>query len=271
MLLGSAFAAVLPGQPPSPQADRQPVLEWKEHAAGGARIELLADDLAGYLILPKKRAPGRLTPWVLYAPVIGGYFPRVETDWLLSRLLENGIAIAGVDVGESYGNPRGVEQFTRFYTLVVNQHHLAPTVSLVAQSRGGLMLYNWAIANPQRVQCIGGIYPVSNLASYPGLARAAGAYGLTVSDMQERLAEFNPIDRLAPLAQRNVPILHLHGDSDTTVPLEANSLELSRRYQSLGGRMQLLVREGKGHKIDPSFFRSQELLDFLVTHARQTE
>jgi pimeloyl-ACP methyl ester carboxylesterase len=241
---------------------------WKEHAAGGTRMELSVAGTAGYLILPEKPASPDALPWVWYAPVIGGQFPRPETDWLFTRLLQNGIAIAGVDVGESYGNPQGVARFTQFYKHAVEKYHLSSKACLVPQSRGGLMLYNWAIANPELVKCIGGIYTVTNLASYPGLARASSAYGMSVSEMQDKLRQYNPPDRLAPLAAARVPILHLHGDSDKTVPLEDNSLELRRRYQALGGRMQLLVIKGKGHQVDPGFFKSQVLLDFLVSHSR---
>jgi pimeloyl-ACP methyl ester carboxylesterase len=249
-------------------AEQSPKQEWKDHAAGGARIELSVDGTPGYLILPKNPASNDALPWVWYAPVIRGEFPRIETDWLLSRLLKNGIAIAGVDVGESYGNPQGVARFTQFYRHAVEKYRLASKACLMPQSRGGLMLYNWAVANPQFVKCIGGIYTVTNLASYPGLARASSAYGMSVSEMQEKLDQHNPLARLAPLAAARVPILHLHGDSDKVVPLEENSLELSRRYQALGGDMRLLVVKGKGHQVDPGFFESQALLDFLVSHSR---
>jgi pimeloyl-ACP methyl ester carboxylesterase len=242
--------------------------EWEAQAANGARIELSVDGTPGYLILPNKPASADALPWVWYAPVIRGEFPRAETDWLFTRLLMNGIAIAGVDVGESYGNPQGVARFTRFYRHVVEKYHLGSKACLVPQSRGGLMLYNWAIANPRFVKCIGGIYTVTNIASYPGLARASSAYGMSASEMQDKLDQHNPPARLAPLAKARVPILHLHGDSDTVVPIEENSLDLSRRYQALGGQMQLIVVKGKGHQVDPGFFESQALLDFLLSHSR---
>ncbi|MCL5744143.1 MAG: alpha/beta hydrolase, partial [Acidobacteria bacterium] len=101
--------------------------------------------------------------------------------------LKNGIAAAGVDVGESYGNPQGVARFTQFYRRAVEKYHLASKACLIPQSRGGLMLYNWAVANPQFVKCIGGIYTVMNLASYPGLVRASSAYGMSVSEMEDKL------------------------------------------------------------------------------------
>ena len=75
------------------------------------------------------------------------------------------------------------------------------------------------------------------------------------------LPEHNPIDRLAALAQAGVPLFAIHGDIDQTVPLEANSGEMRKRYEALGGRMQLIVPAGQGHNMWEGFFRCQELVD----------
>ena len=129
------------------------------------------------------------------------------------------------------------------------------------------MLYGWAAENPEKVACIAGIYPVCNLRSYPGLAKACGAFGLTVEELEKRLAEHNPIDRLAPLAKARVPIFHIHGDVDTVVPLQDNSGEVARRYRAFGGPMQLIVPPGQGHNMWPGFFQCQELVDFVIAQA----
>ena len=86
--------------------------------------------------------------------------------------------MAGVDVGESHGSPAGRKAYGEFYDAVVKQYGLDARACLVPQSRGGLMLYNWAAENPQKVRCIAAIYPVCDLRSYPGLKAAAPAYGL---------------------------------------------------------------------------------------------
>jgi predicted esterase len=62
-----------------------------------------------------------------------------------------------------------------------------------------------------------------------------------------------------------VPILHLHGNADKVVPLEKNSGEMARRYKKLGGEMELVVIEGKGHEVCPEFFHSQRLLEFFLS------
>ena len=54
-----------------------------------------------------------------------------------------------------------------------------------------------------------------SLASYPGVANAAGAYHLKPDELAAQLADHNPIDRLASLAKAKVPLFAIHGDIDT--------------------------------------------------------
>lgn len=130
------------------------------------------------------------------------------------------------------------------------------------------MTLAWAVENPDKVGGFAGIYPVCNVASYPGLARAAGAYGLTESGLKESLLEHNPVDRLEKLAKAKVPMFAIHGDVDTVVPLESNSDLLRRNYAKWGGAMELVVPKGQGHNMWPGFFESEELVRFVQAHAR---
>jgi predicted esterase len=91
---------------------------------------------------------------------------------------------------------------------------------------------------------------------------------MTEQALSSHLAEHNPINRLAPLAQARVPILHIHGNVDTVVPLERNSGLLAQRYRQLGGDMQLIVVPGRGHQVCPEFFHCQTLVDFVIAHAK---
>ena len=195
--------------------------------------------------------------------------PVAATDplWMFQKFVDAGMAIAGIDVGESFGNPRGREIFTAFHQELAGKRGLSKKPCLLARSRGGLMLYNWAVEHPATVACIAGIYPVGDLASYPGLETACGAYGLTVEQLAARLAEHNPIDRLRPLAEARVPIYHIHGDGDEVVPSEGNSGELARRYRELGGQMTLNVVKGGGHDYWAGWFQCRELVEFIITHA----
>ena len=232
---------------------------------------VLEGEQRGFVILPKNssaKIKGK-RPWIWYAPAFfKPELPGRELEWLFPRFLQAGFAIAGVDVGESYGNPGGRKAFTELHSYVVKEFKLSRKACLLPQSRGGLMLYNWAAEHPKNVQCIGGIYTVCNLASYPGLDKAAPAYGMTPEQLAAHLPENNPIDRIAPLVNAKVPIFHIHGDADKVVPLEKNAGELVKRYQALGGKAQLVIVPGKGHEVCPEFFQSQALLDFFLSQAR---
>lgn len=231
---------------------------------GHARTLFEVNDHKGFVLLPSKATAGGRRPWVWYAPTFINGYPNPSNEWLLRQLLDLGWAICGVDVGESCGSPAGREVYSRFYDQLVKQYGLARKACLVPQSRGGLMLYNWAAENPRKVKCIAGIYPVCDLRSYPGLAQAAPAYGMTEQELASHLTENNPIDRLGPLAKAKVPIFHIHGDSDTVVPLDRNSLVVFDRYKALGGKMELVVVKGKGHAEIPEFHQSDALLKFLL-------
>ena len=226
------------------------------------------DRAAVVLILPRAHKGTRPTPWVWYAPTFRDQLPGSRHAWMAQRFLDKGIAIAGVDVGESFGNPQGRAVYTAFYKTVRAEHGLTEQACLMPQSRGGLMLYNWAAENPQCVACIAGIYTVCDMRSWPGLEGACDAYGITEGELAACLPDHNPIDRLAPLADAGVPILHIHGDMDEAVPLEQNSAELARRYRQLGGSMELIVVPGKGHEEVDEFYQCQQLVDFVIEHAR---
>lgn len=216
-----------------------------------------------FVILPPgPRDRASEIPWVWYAPTLPPY-PGHEEKWMFERLLEAGIAIAGIDVGESYGSPGGRTKFDQFYQYLVTSRKFSNKPALLARSRGGLMHYSWATENPQSVSCIAGIYPVCNLASYPGIERASDAFGVTAEHLQANLQSFNPIDRLAPLAAASVPIYHLHGDRDKVVPLADNSLLLAERYCEMQGKIELEIVEGRGHDMWDGWFQSQRLVDFI--------
>lgn len=231
-----------------------------QYGAKRTTIEIGKDK--GFILEPAKPGEAGARPWVWYAPTIGSH-PNASNEWVLRKLLDRGFYVCGINVGESYGSPAGRKVYTDFYQHVVREYKLEPKARLLAQSRGGLMLYNWAADHPEKVRCIVGIYPVCDLRSYPGLNKAAPAYGLTPDEMEKQLTKHNPIDRLEPLAKANVPILHIHGNADAVVPLEKNSQVVLDRYTALGGKMKLIVVPGKGHAEIAEYFQEPRLVQFL--------
>jgi hypothetical protein len=239
----------------------QPELTFERYKLG---------DHDAFLLAPEKAAKTDLgKPWVWYAPTFHKRLPNERDEgWMIQRLHAKGIAIAGIDVGESYGSPNGRAAFQKLYEHMVEQGYSTKPV-LLARSRGGLMLYNWAVEHPDNVAGVAGIYPVCNLESYPGLKKAAPAYEMTEAELKEKLADHNPIDRLEPLAKAKVPVYHIHGDKDGLVPLEKNSAILGQRYEALGGTATIEVIQGGGHDVKRHWFESQNLVDFMVDKALQ--
>ena len=98
-----------------------------------------------------------------------GIHPSTVYNWLFTKLLKFGYCICGIEIGETFGNIKGIEIFNKFYEYVTLKYSLNKKANLLCQSRGGLMHYNWAIENADKVFAIAGIYPVCNLESWPGL------------------------------------------------------------------------------------------------------
>jgi pimeloyl-ACP methyl ester carboxylesterase len=206
-------------------------------------------------------------PWVWYAPTLPG-LPGAEERWMLEQFRDAGIAVAGMDVGESYGSPAGQKLYTVFYDEMTRKRGFSTKPVMLGRSRGGLMTLAWAAENPKKVGAFVGIYPVCNLSSYPGLVKAAPAYGLSADELESQLKAFNPVEKLSGLAEARVPFFAIHGDVDKLVPLELNSGLLKDRYLALGGSMQLVVPKGQGHNMWDGFFKCVELVDFVKSKAR---
>ena len=226
------------------------------------------DGRTAFVILPaaENLHTNRPTPWVWYAPTLPG-LPEARERWMFERFLAAGIAVAGVDVGESYGNPQGRAHFTAFYQELVERRGFSrkPVPAATQPRRPD------ALQLGRRASGFGGRHrrhlSRCNLRSWPGLDQACGAYGLTAAQLEEQLAQHNPIDRLAPLAKAGVPIFHIHGDADDVVPLKDNSALLASRYRELGGSMRLRIPPGQGHNVWDGFFQCQELVEFVIAHA----
>jgi pimeloyl-ACP methyl ester carboxylesterase len=247
---------------------------------GCRRLDFDVPGGRGYVILPDTPSRESEYPWLWYAPSFiekPWPLPKGLHAWYMTRWLAKGIAIGGVDVGESWGSPAGRAGFTEYYRVAVSQFGLDPKACMLGQSRGGLFVYNWASEHPAAVRCICGIYPMCTvcLPEIPealrkdyGLPKAIrDAYGLTPEELLAAGDQHDPLQRLAPLVEAGVPIFHVHGDADEIVPLDRNSEELVRRYRELGGKAELLVLEGKGHQEITPFFRCPAVLDFVLQQA----
>lgn len=225
----------------------------------------LMGDRPAFILWPNETKRTSPQPWVMYGPTLPGY-PDQHERWMHQQFLDAGIAVAGIDVGEAYGSATGQQGFTDLYNELTQHRGFAAKPCLVGRSRGGLLTSSWAIRNPTKVAGIACIYPVFDLRSYPGLQKAAPAYGLSPDELADSLDTHNPIAQANKLAIANIPVYIVHGDADSLVPLNENSATLAKIYQDAGAAdlFTMAVPQGQGHNFWPGFFHCQSLVDFTI-------
>ncbi|MGZ0164121.1 MAG: sulfatase-like hydrolase/transferase [Planctomycetales bacterium] len=257
--------------------NRPPVMKAAQAAAKPKRRQVLLGGRSfllngrhAFLMSPKKAFEGAGgKPWIFYGPTLAPYPDQAES-WMHQQFLDAGIAIAGIDVGEAYGSPHAFPHFEALYQEMVKQG-FSKKPAMLGRSRGGLWVSSWAIAHPDRVSGIGGIYPVYDFTTYPGVNRAAAAYGLSAEELLAQQDKLNPIKRASTLAKAKIPVFIIHGTDDKVVPLAANSAAFEKAYadNDASDLIHVIKSEGQGHSFWPGFFTCQELVDFLIEKSKQ--
>jgi pimeloyl-ACP methyl ester carboxylesterase len=229
----------------------------------------LVDGRPAFILWPPEKKRKHPQPWIMYAPTLRG-LPDAHEKWMHEQFVAAGVAVAGIDIGEAHGSPAGQKHFTALYRELTGKRGFAKKPCLLGRSRGGLWVSSWAIRNVDKVAGIAGIYPVFDLRSYPGVKRAASAYGLNPQELEATLDQHNPIAQIDVLAKAKVPVFIIHGDVDKVVPLKENSATLVERYKQAksGNVVELVVAKGQGHNFWPGFFHCQKLIDFAIRQAK---
>lgn len=222
-----------------------------------------------FILHPEQPAAAeRGKPWIFYAPALPPY-PDKHEQWMHEQFLAAGIAVAGIDIGEAYGSPQSVPHFDALYNEM-QRRGFSDQPALLGRSRGGLWVSRFALAHPERIAGIAGIYPVFDYTTYPGTERAASAYAVDAETLQTQQDKFNPVRSADRLAAADLPIYIIHGTEDKVVPIEPNSAAIEAAYQRAGKAelIQLQRVDGQGHNFWPGFFRCQPLIDFLIDAAK---
>lgn len=235
----------------------------KSDFRGYARYRFTVDNGNVMVICPKQPALGN--PWIWRGAFWGDkVYPFTELTVMTDmKLLEQGfyLVVAGPNV--QLGHPDGNTQLDAVYKQMTGKYGMSKKPALVGLSREGLSIYRWASANPEKVACIYLDNGVCNLKSWPGGKKVTGSgsngdgapdqwklmmkiYNFK-SDEEALTYKGNPIDILEPLAKTGVPLLHVCGDSDTTVPYLENSAIMKERYEKLGGNIEVILKNGAQH------------------------
>ncbi len=195
------------------------------------RYDFKSDSTTGNVnvIVPKAAAPGR--PWVLRADL-------VSRDAVVDlALLQKGFHIV---TGPRPRDPSVtvLQEWKALYEYLVDQGFSTKPVMEGAGAAAG-EAYDWAIANPDKLSCIYGENPV----------------------LRNYMSKAQPLDNLGPLAKAGVPLLHVCGSLDPW--FETQTRVAQKRYQELGGRITVMIKEGEGHyPLAPK--NPQPVVDFIV-------
>lgn len=218
------------------------------------------------IVFPKKPNEERL--WIWRAR-FWGHEPQTDIE-----LLEKGFHVVYVDVAGLFGNKAAVAIWDNFYNYITKKYHLNPKTVLEGMSRGGLIVYNWAAQNTDKVFCIYADAPVCDVKSWPGgLYSGKGSKDdwqkcLEVNGLDEKsVLDFEdiPINTAVKVAEAKIPVLHVCGDSDKVVPYEENTAKLEKKFKAAGGDIQIILKEGIGHH-PHSLENPKPIVDFVLKH-----
>lgn len=193
---------------------------------------------------PKQVRAGK--PWVWRAR-FWGHEPQTDI-----ALLERGFHIAYCDVADLFGAPVAVKRWNQFYALM-QERGFSSRPALEGMSRGGLIVYNWAAQNPDKVACVYADAPVLDLKSWP-LNRKneelnkslCKAYGFK-SIAEVETFKGNPVDLCKTLAAAGFPMLHVCGEVDDVVPVSENTNVFEKRIKDNNGDVRVIRKADVNH------------------------
>ena len=220
--------------------------EFNFHGYQG--YEFANDGVMCKIVKPAFEAKGR--PWMIRAR-FWGHEPQTDI-----ALLEHGFHIVYCDVADLYGSDQAVTRWNSFYKRMVKAGFNKKVV-LEGMSRGGLIVYNWAAKNPEKVACIYADAPVMDFKSWPmGKGKSAGsvqdtklllkAYGF-VNEEEALNWKRNPVDCASVVAKARIPILHVVGDVDRVVPVAENTAIFENSMKALNAPITVIHKPGVDH------------------------
>ncbi|WP_461444549.1 alpha/beta hydrolase family protein [Maribacter sp.] len=228
--------------------------------------EFLFQEKPAKVVFPNREPNGE---WIWRAR-FWGHEPQTD-----KALLDKGFHLVYIDVADLFGNQEAVQLWNDFYTYCRDKYTLKKKVVLEGMSRGGLIVYNWAAQNTDKVACIYADAPVCDIKSWPGgLYTSKGsmeawktcldAYGL--DDKSVLTFKGIPLYTSTKVAEANIPVLHVYGDSDQVVPYEENTGKLKDLFEAAGGTIQIISKKGVGHH-PHSLKDPKPIVDFILENS----
>ena len=124
-----------------------------------------------------------------------------------------------------------------WYDDLTEKHGLSKKAAFVGMSKGGVNAYEWTASHPDRVACI----YADNPAIRPG-----------------------DFAKLGELARNDVALMNVCGSQDFL--LQRHTLAIEARYQQLGGRITVMIKDGSAHH-PHSLSNPKPIADWIEEHA----
>ncbi len=246
------------------QQDEITTVQSKKDWHGYKLLEKELNGVAYKVVFPKKANKNK--NWIWRAR-FWGHEPQTDL-----ALLEKGFHLVYIDVVNLFGSPKAVAIWNNFYDFIIKKYKLSPKVVLEGMSRGGLIIFNWANQNAEKVSCIYADAPVCDFKSWPagkGLGKGASKEWqncLNAYNFSEEIAlqyNANPINHMEYIAAQKVPIIIVVGDIDKVVPVIENSNLLEQRLNLLGWQLTMIQKPKTGHH-PHSFKNPKPIIDFIL-------
>lgn len=246
----SDYLTLIPSMESNPTivlGNKRPTSQFNFHGYQGYEFNL--NGIHCKIVKPSVIAEGK--PWIWRAR-FWGHEPQTDID-----MLEQGFHIAYCDVADLYGSDTAVQRWNQFYQWMINAG-FHPKVVLEGMSRGGLMVYNWAIQNTEKVACIYADAPVMDYKSWPmaqgkstqytdDTKKLLVAYGFT-NEKEALQWEGHSIHQYAQkIAKAKIPVLHVVGDADDVVPVNENTAIFEHEMEALNAPITVIHKPGIGH------------------------
>ncbi len=196
-------------------------------------------------------------------------FPYADIE-----MVKCGYTLIYYKISDLFGSPCAVTLMRDFHKTVVDLFGLQNNPILFGFSRGGLYAFNYACEYPKEIAALYLDAPVLDIRSWPGgfmkgkgdkveWGKCLRAYRY-INDAQAMEYEFK--SRINILTDAGIPTILVAGDKDTVVPYEENAKIFRERYEELGGKIKVIVKNGAGHH-PHSLENPIPIVEFLIENS----
>ena len=216
---------------------------FEHHGFNGYEFEF--DGLKAQIIMPKVKPNGK---WV-YKTEYFNAFPETQIEFL-----NRGYHLAFSESYTRWAPDNDVDRKVEFIKFISKEFNLSEKCIPIGMSCGGMYAVKIASKVPHLIEAMYIDAPVMNLLSCPcdfgaGKSGFRDEYFKLVNTTLTDILSYrnHPIDVMHVLAENNIPIVMVSGDSDTVVPYVENGALLEKLYKEKGCKMIVHIKPGADH------------------------